>query len=71
MGLPDSWTRWNADGSENKDSPRYRWVGDGAAAPVLEWIGRRLLAAMSSAASSTATARNGTAAGLASGGGIG
>lgn len=50
QGLPRNWTRWGADGSENKDSPRYRWIGDGAAVPVLKWIGRRLLAAMSSAA---------------------
>lgn len=48
QGLPDSWTRWGSDGSELADTPRYQMVGDGAAVPVLEWIGRRLRPAMES-----------------------
>lgn len=46
QGLPDYWTAIGVqDGQEIKlsDSARYRAVGDGAAVPVLEWIGRRIL----------------------------
>lgn len=42
QGLPDNHTRWRADGREIADGPRYRMVGNGAAVPVIEWIGRRI-----------------------------
>lgn len=42
QGLPDHWTRYLADGTEQKDSPRYKQIGNGVAVPVLEWIARRI-----------------------------
>lgn len=39
MGWPDDWTRWRADGKEQKDSHRYKQCGNGVASPVTEWIG--------------------------------
>lgn len=48
MGLPDDWTRHatREDGTvyEQSDTQRYRQIGNGGAVPVLEWIGRRLVA---------------------------
>lgn len=41
QGLPDNWTE--ALGS---DSARYRAIGNGGAVPVMEWIGRRILATL-------------------------
>lgn len=46
MGWPDDHTRWAFDGSEIADSHRYRMCGNGVVAPVAEWIGRRILAAV-------------------------
>lgn len=46
QGLPDDWTRWDADGKEIKDGPRYRMIGNGVAVPCVEWIARRIMAAM-------------------------
>lgn len=43
MGLPDDFTRWDADGKEIKDSPRYRMIGNGVAVPCAEWIARRII----------------------------
>jgi site-specific DNA-cytosine methylase len=45
QGLPDNWTRWLADGTEQSDSARYRQCGNAMALPVIEWIVRRLVAA--------------------------
>lgn len=42
QGFPDDWTRWDADGSELADSPRYRMMGNAVSVPVVEWIGRRI-----------------------------
>lgn len=42
MGWPDDWTRWDADGNEIADGPRYGMCGNGVVAPVAAWIGRRL-----------------------------
>lgn len=42
QGLPDDWTRWDADGKEIKDGPRYRMIGNGVAEPVLRWIANRI-----------------------------
>lgn len=42
QGLPDDWTRWLADGREQKDGPRYKQIGNGVAVPVLEWIASRI-----------------------------
>ncbi len=44
QGFPDDWDRWTADGREIADSHRYRMMGNAVAVPVLEWIGRRLVA---------------------------
>jgi len=44
MGLPDDWTRWQADGTEQSDSARYRQCGNAIAVPVAEWILQRLVA---------------------------
>lgn len=46
QGWPDDFTRWRANGDEISDGPRYRMVGNGVAAPVAAWIGRRLLRAL-------------------------
>ena len=46
QGLPDHWTRYRADGSEIADGPRYRMIGNGAAVPHVEFIGRRLMKAL-------------------------
>jgi DNA (cytosine-5)-methyltransferase 1 len=44
MGWPDDHTRWAADGTEIADSHRYKMCGNGVAAPVAEWVARRLVA---------------------------
>lgn len=44
QGLPDYWTQWAASGADISWSQRRAMTGDGAAVPVLEWIGRRLRA---------------------------
>lgn len=43
QGFPDDWTRYDAEGAELADSPRYRLVGNAVAVPVAEWIGRRII----------------------------
>lgn len=43
QGWPDDHTRWRADGSEVKDSARYRMIGNGVVAPVTRWIGKHLM----------------------------
>lgn len=42
QGLPDDWTRWDGDGKEQKDRPRYKQIGNGVAVPVIEWIAQRI-----------------------------
>ena len=46
QGLPDHWTRYGRkpDGTiyEVADGPRYKMIGNGAAVPVVEWLGARL-----------------------------
>ncbi len=49
QGFPDDWTATGADGRPLGDSLRYRMMGNAVAVPVVEWIGRRLLAAASQA----------------------
>jgi len=48
QGLPDDWTRYGRreDGTvyELSDSARYIMIGNGGAAPVVEWMSQRLLA---------------------------
>jgi site-specific DNA-cytosine methylase len=39
QGFPDGWT---APTGKEKDSPRYRALGNAVAVPVVEWIARRL-----------------------------
>ncbi len=43
QGLPDDWTRWDADGSELSDSARYRLIGNSVAVPVVRWIAERMI----------------------------
>jgi DNA (cytosine-5)-methyltransferase 1 len=45
QGLPDDWTRYDANGKEISDSKRYHMIGNAGAVPVLEWIGRRIIKA--------------------------
>ena len=47
QGFPDDWTRWDDEGNEIADSPRYRMMGNAVAVPVAEWIGRRIMAHVS------------------------
>jgi DNA (cytosine-5)-methyltransferase 1 len=42
QGWPDDHTRWDADGKENADGPRYKMIGNGVAAPVAQWIAERI-----------------------------
>lgn len=44
MGWPDDHTRWDADGKELADSPRYVACGNGVASPVAEYVARQVLA---------------------------
>jgi DNA (cytosine-5)-methyltransferase 1 len=47
MGWPDDWTRYRATPTgpvEQADSHRYKQCGNGMAAPVVEWIARRIIA---------------------------
>lgn len=44
QGWRDDHTRYTADEAEISDSHRYRQIGNGVASPVVEWIGRRLVA---------------------------
>ena len=39
QGFPDGWTAVNGQ----KDSPRYRQLGNAVAVPVIEWLGRRIV----------------------------
>lgn len=43
MGWPDDHTRYNADGTEQADTHRYKQCGNGVASPVAEWIGKQLM----------------------------
>lgn len=42
QGLPDDWTRWDADGKELSDSARYRLIGNAVAVPVARWLAERI-----------------------------
>lgn len=43
QGFPADWTLYDASGKEISDSARYRMLGNAVAAPVAEWIGRRIM----------------------------
>lgn len=45
QGFDDDWTRWDADGNELADSPRYRMMGNAVSIPPVEWIGQRIVEA--------------------------
>lgn len=47
QGFPDDWTRWDHEGKELADGPRYRMLGNAVAVPCAEWIGRRLAGSVS------------------------
>lgn len=42
QGFPDGWTA--IEGDETPDTPRYKAIGNAVAVPVVEWIGRRIVA---------------------------
>ena len=44
MGWPDDHTRWNADGTEQADTHRYKQCGNGVATPVAKWIAEHMKA---------------------------
>ena len=44
MGWPPDHTRYRLDGTEFSDTRRYAFCGNGMAAPVMRWIGERLVA---------------------------
>ena len=44
MGWPDDHTRWNADGTQQADSHRYKQCGNGVATPVAKWIAEHMKA---------------------------
>lgn len=43
QGYPDDWTRYGADGSEQKDIHRYQQCGNGVTAPVAQWVGEQVM----------------------------
>lgn len=43
QGFPDDWTRWDSEGNEIADTPRYKMLGNAVTVPVAEWIGRRII----------------------------
>lgn len=46
MGWDDDHTRWDADGKENADGPRYKMIGNGVAAPVAQWLAQQIEATL-------------------------
>ena len=42
QGWPDDHTRWDSNGKEIADGPRYKMIGNGVAAPVAQWIAERI-----------------------------
>jgi len=57
MGWPDDHTAVGVDEQGRtyalKDTPRYKLCGNGIASPVIEWIGRQMLAALTPATTAT------------------
>jgi len=45
QGLPDDWTQVEYNGKPMADGPRYRMMGNAVTVNVIEWIGRRIVAA--------------------------
>ena len=48
QGWPDDHTLLRADGKEQSDTPRYKQIGNGVAAPVAEWVARQIIDASTS-----------------------
>lgn len=44
QGFPDDWAAYDADGKALSDSAQYRMYGNAVAVPVIEWLGRRIMA---------------------------
>ena len=44
QGFPDDWAAYDADGNALSDSAQYRMYGNAVAVPVIEWLGRRIMA---------------------------
>ena len=42
MGWPDDHTKYNADGTIQADSHRYRQCGNGVASPVARWVAEQI-----------------------------
>lgn len=47
QGFPDNWTYYGADDREQSDAQRYKQLGNAVAVPVIEWIGKRIMAVTS------------------------
>ena len=51
QGFPDGWTEYGYEGQglltrvDMSDSARYRMLGNAVAAPVIEWLGKRIVEA--------------------------
>jgi len=45
QGFPDDWTQVEYNGKPMADGPRYRMMGNAVTVNVIEWIGRRIVAA--------------------------
>lgn len=43
QGWPDDHTRYDANGKEIADGPRYRMIGNGMTSNVIQWIGTRII----------------------------
>jgi DNA (cytosine-5)-methyltransferase 1 len=42
QGYPDDWTRWDAQGNDVADGPRYKMLGNSIAVPCVEWLAKRM-----------------------------
>lgn len=47
QGFPDDWTRFDANGKEIADSPRYRMLGNAVNLAVGKWLARRIMGELS------------------------
>lgn len=43
MGFDDEWTKWDSNGKQIADSPRYKMLGNSVAVPCAEWIAKRMM----------------------------
>ena len=45
QGYPDDHTKYRDDGKEQKDTVRYKQIGNGVSAPVARWVGEQVMLA--------------------------